>query len=263
MRGGPYRHHVDDSRVIVRNGNVPETQSPTMGIRLARTIGPGTFPIGATASNPGASCLDILDQGGSTGDGTYWIDADGDGTAVEGYCDMATDGGGWTRVFGVEITNHSTPGTNPSPLEDGIRFAAQGNGHASGSALSSYQTTSGFSELRFECEKDSVGRKLHLATQTPGVLDYLMGRTDVRPTSTGSFTRFLDDTSILAAQPQNWEDQKWGHHSDNTSGERLYNTPMYIGGRSHWLLQGQSNTRYECDDYALNDSNGSWYIYVR
>jgi hypothetical protein len=263
QRGGSWSNHPDDSLVTYRTFSGPSSPHFNLGFRLARTIGPGTFPIGATASNPGASCLDILDQGGSTGDGTYWIDADGDGTAVEGYCDMATDGGGWTRVFGVEITNNSTPGTTPSPLEGGIRYAAQGNGHVLASALSDYQSTVGFTALRFECEKDSVGRKLHLVTESSDVLDYLMDRTDVRPTSTGSFTRFLDDTSILAAQPQNWEDQKWGHHSDDTSGERLYNTPMYIGGSFHWLLQGQSNTRYECDDYAFNDSNGSWYIYVR
>ena len=35
----------------------------------------------------------ILDDGYSTGDGTYWIDPDGTG-AFEVYCDMTTDGGG-------------------------------------------------------------------------------------------------------------------------------------------------------------------------
>jgi len=41
-----------------------------------------------------ASCLDILNAGKSTGDGNYWINT---GVAnIEGYCDMTTDGGGYT-----------------------------------------------------------------------------------------------------------------------------------------------------------------------
>ena len=49
----------------------------------------------------GTSCLDILDQGLDDGDGTYLIDVDGYGSGEdteEVYCDMGTDGGGWTLI---------------------------------------------------------------------------------------------------------------------------------------------------------------------
>jgi len=49
----------------------------------------------------GTDCLDILDNGLSTGDGLYSIDLDGFGNGTDPFdvwCDMTIDGGGWTRI---------------------------------------------------------------------------------------------------------------------------------------------------------------------
>jgi hypothetical protein len=52
---------------------------------------------GSDAGCPAVDCATILADGGSTGDGEYWIDPVGAG-AYQVWCDMTLDGGGWTLV---------------------------------------------------------------------------------------------------------------------------------------------------------------------
>lgn len=61
---------------------------------------------GAGAACLPASCLEIFENGDSIGDGLYWVDPEGTG-GVEAWCDMTTDGGGWTLVAYINSTSRN------------------------------------------------------------------------------------------------------------------------------------------------------------
>ena len=66
---------------------------------------------GSSSLCAGTSCLEILNAGHSSGDGSYWVDPDGSGP-WEAYCDMTSDDGGWTLVGVALYSSASTSGWN-------------------------------------------------------------------------------------------------------------------------------------------------------
>ena len=71
------------------NGNTPEIEFSS---------GSSTFGPGSSFSRPAADCNSLLIAGNNKKSGVYWVNAFGSLTPFQVYCDMDTDGGGWTMI---------------------------------------------------------------------------------------------------------------------------------------------------------------------
>ena len=177
--------------------------------------------------------------------------------------------GGWLLVLNVVIDSSATP---PQLSEKtsyrGISDYNSNKMVAKNSAMKELRAHLPFTQLRFHCRKQQVGRTFHVTTAAnsagKAVVQYFSGQTDDLPDSCGSFVRVENDNSRLPTVCDQWNACKWSSDQCGDNGDgRLYHHVAYVHDKYHWVL-GTFNGRWECDDLRVGLSAGDfWQVFVR